>query len=219
MSKPIIPSVVLVLLLLTLLGCLNGSGGKGLTSRNTETATPQDGKGLIEAARADDLKRITELLSSGANPNARDFKGYTPLMVASLRGNADVIEALVVAGANVNAVNDAGSTPLKMAIEGRQALAVRTLIKHQADIGLKYYENRTVLHYAVETSEKDVVAMLLAAGADVNARDDLGESLRPNPGRVSGGRSPLVVGTARRHSGCDAPDRRRSGRCARRPCS
>ena len=57
---------------------------------------------------------IEALLAAGADPNARDEYGGTPLRsAAGSNENPAVIEALVAAGANINALNDSTThTPL-----------------------------------------------------------------------------------------------------------
>jgi ankyrin repeat protein len=45
-----------------------------------------------------------------------------------------------------------------------------------ADVNARYSENRTLLHYAADLSRKDAAERLIAKGADVNARDNEGNT-------------------------------------------
>ena len=54
---------------------------------------------LIKAARNGNIDEIDFFLKAGANVNAVDSKGYTALMVAGLRGRANMVETLLDAGA------------------------------------------------------------------------------------------------------------------------
>ena len=55
------------------------------------------------------------LLKEGANVNATDERGRTPLMYATQLGNVDVVQALLgVEGIDVNARDDAGNTALHL---------------------------------------------------------------------------------------------------------
>ena len=62
---------------------------------------------------------VTRCLEAGADPNARDEWGATPLhYMAQLDGFAEAIEALASAGADLEARNEWGKTPLHTARTG-----------------------------------------------------------------------------------------------------
>ena len=69
-------------------------------------------KGFFESAAAADVKRCLE---AGAEVNARDENGYTPLHLAVRYGDAGTVAALVNAGADVEARDKDGLTPPKVA--------------------------------------------------------------------------------------------------------
>ena len=66
---------------------------------------------LIAAAGKDDLARISALLKRGANVNARDAQGRTPVMAATYARHANAVEALIRAGADVNARDEMLNNP------------------------------------------------------------------------------------------------------------
>jgi ankyrin repeat protein len=57
------------------------------------------------------------LLAKGANPNAKQQAGVTPLHQAAHNGHAEMVELLLAHGADTHARTDDGRSPLAMAIE------------------------------------------------------------------------------------------------------
>ena len=89
------------------------------------------------------------LLSKGADVNAREKNGATPLIIAAMGG--------------------------KVEIDG-QAGVVALLLAHKADINAKSANGMTALHVAALIGHADVVRLLLAKGANVNAEDEKGNT-------------------------------------------
>ena len=76
------------------------------------------------------------LLAGGAEINARDRDGGTPLhKAAGFNGNPAVLEALLAAGADINARDEKGLTPLHEAAWGVENPAVmEALVAAGADL-------------------------------------------------------------------------------------
>ena len=123
-----------------------------------------------------DLARVQRELACGADVNANNDHGGTPLHYAAYRNdNSAVIEALLEAGADVNAKNEYGETPLHWAGFNENAAVTEALLNADADVYAKIVGGKTPLHFTAGNSENPaVVEALLEAGADVNARDDGG---------------------------------------------
>lgn len=141
----------------------------------------------------DALETVRLLLEHGARVDAADVQGRTALMAASNSyieafgaygsgqdGMVRIIELLLTHGADVNQRTPAGETALDgaMRLGGGHARIVRALLNH----GARPPEPRsgqaglTPLHCAAYANDTPRLRSLLAAGALVNARDDLGRT-------------------------------------------
>ncbi len=72
-----------------------------------------------------------ELLTAGLEIDARDSHGYTPLMLAALRGNAEVVEILLQRGADASLKNEDGQSALALVTESENAYNMRDDFKYQ----------------------------------------------------------------------------------------
>jgi uncharacterized protein len=66
---------------------------------------------LIQAAQQGNTERVLELLQQGADMNAQDAGGRTPIMAATYGNHIETVAALLNAGADVNIPDDMLNTP------------------------------------------------------------------------------------------------------------
>lgn len=133
----------------------------GSTIVNTRDVTSGETALHIVTQRRD-LTWMSYLLAKGANVNARDVRGVTPLQLASNLGFVEGIELLVANKARVDDPNDAGETPLISAVHRRDTAMMRILLKAGADPDRKDNSGRSSRDYATGdnrlTSEIDASA-------------------------------------------------------------
>jgi len=67
---------------------------------------------IHDAAKNGDLADVQAELDKGADVNAKDADGWTPLYFAANGGHKEIVELLIAKGASVNAKNVDGETPL-----------------------------------------------------------------------------------------------------------
>lgn len=126
---------------------------------------------LVEAVKDRDLTAVRALLGQGADVNAAEADGTTPLYWAAVRDAADVVAALIAAGADVSAASRYGVTPLSAACLNGSAPVVRMLLAAGASPEAALPGGETPLMTAARTGVPEVVELLLAGGADVNVRE------------------------------------------------
>jgi ankyrin repeat protein len=131
---------------------------------------------LLRVASSNNLTRFYALLKEGADVNAHDQKGLTPLMAVSFAGNAEMAKVLLERGARVNDQSIDGKTALHYAAEHSHAAdVISVLLKAGADLNVKsnatsgYLPGATPLIIAASVGNASAVELLLKAGADSNA--------------------------------------------------
>lgn len=121
------------------------------------------GQELLKEIHGDaDIAHIKKLIAMGANIEARDDKGNTPVLAAAFRAQNNVVKELLVAGANPDAENKTGGFALMLAgVMGppENPDLAQMLIDHKADVN-KTYRNLTPLMWAAQRGFKDVVRVI-----------------------------------------------------------
>jgi cytohesin len=130
-----------------------------------------DGTPLHYAA-ANGHKEIAELLiEKGADMNAKDEDGGTPLDVAIKYKQTETVDLLRKHGGISGA---ADSIHLAAAVGNIEA--VKQHLAAGVDVTAKGYRGFTPLHYAARNGHKEIAELLITKGADVNAKDEDGNT-------------------------------------------
>jgi ankyrin repeat protein len=138
---------------------------------------------LITAAGESNLPEIERLLSVGADINAEDCYGWTPLHMACYNGHVQVFQALREHGADIEAKSNGDWTPLHYACSfGHLAVVIDLLSPNDsngatsrgADIEAKNKHGDTPLHKASGVGLLPVVKVLVSGGANILACDNQG---------------------------------------------
>jgi ankyrin repeat protein len=141
---------------------------------------------LLDAAFVCDLIKVRELLQAGADPNARDEDGRTPLFSAVLGGSIGLVGLLLESGADVNAQDNQGFASLHFTAQETLPEMARLLIAKGANVDAQDEDGSSVLWRAIFSirDRDDVVQILLAAGAKPDLANKSGESPRALASRL-----------------------------------
>jgi ankyrin len=140
---------------------------------------------LHRAAWWGNRKAVEGLIELGADLNAVDERGGTPLHAALQSGctrywdvlsgpHWDVLRLLIEHGANVNAGNNEKMTALHGAAGSGHTEAIKLLLDHGANVDATTREKVTPLHCAAGGGHTEEMELLITRGADPNAQDDGG---------------------------------------------
>ena len=122
-----------------------------------------------------DVVRV--LIDAGASVNTKDRNGAPPLHCACRLGHLDIVKMLVEAGAGVCTTDSNGQSCLMPASGAGHTETVRYLVGLK-DVEVNHKKNNgvTALHCAVQKGHVDVVQVLIDAGADIDAKNEVGRS-------------------------------------------
>lgn len=125
-----------------------------------------------------DAAEVRACLDAGADPDARDDDGTTPLHSVAWDAKAStLVEMLIDAGADPNAKDQSGRTPLHFAAPYNVPSVVALLLEAGGEVGARDDYGYTPLHrLAKRSNEPGVLAtvdLLHKAGADPNTRETM----------------------------------------------
>jgi len=110
-------------------------------------------------------------IRAGADVNAPQGDGTTPLHWAVYKVDAELVALLLERGARANAVNKYGSSPLAEAVKLADARLVGRLLDAGADPEAPNADGQTALMLAARAGALDVAKALVEHGASVNAKE------------------------------------------------
>lgn len=137
--------------------------GNGSIVNSKDVTTGETALHLVAARR--DVNWLSYLVAKGANVNAADDRGRTPLEVAVNLGWREGAETLLEAKAYPDTSNDAGETPLIFAVHRRDQATMKLLLQAGANPDRADNSGRSARDYAkLEGEGNNLVAVIDSYG-------------------------------------------------------
>ena len=126
-----------------------------------------------------DVRTVKYLLDKGAKIDVKNSNEWTALMYAArYNPNPAVMEDLILRGAN-SEPNSVGLSITMLASCNPNPGVLLTLLKYKNEINAVTDKGKTALMYACENNQNaNVIKMLIDNGADLNAKDSGGKTVR-----------------------------------------
>jgi len=137
---------------------------------------------IHEAAEDGNIEAVKQHLAAGADVNAKDGGGWTPLFYAAFSGRTEVAELLIAEGVDVNAKDNLGT--LRYAASGGHKEIVELLIANGADVYAKGGGNGTTpLDMAIRLRRTETADLLRKHGGktseELKAAEPVAEAAKP----------------------------------------
>ena len=100
--------------------------------------------------------------------------GWTPLMMAAIKGGKDATELLIQSGARIDILDKLGWTALRQTAYNYQISLLKTLLKAHAVANVLTVDTRTPLMLAAGEGNEDVADLLIQNGACIDVCDHMG---------------------------------------------
>ena len=156
--------ILIVVLVFGSFACVEQSG-EGSRSHDD----PYEGLTALHIAAKSGGPRFTEsIIERGADVNAKDPKGFTPLHYAANQpyywANREIhlklVEVLLKAGADVNAKDNEGATPLHYAAMNDATKLAEYLLKAGANVSEKTHSGITPIEAAIRANSSATAEIL-----------------------------------------------------------
>lgn len=135
---------------------------------------------LFRASAKKNPMGVLAMLKGGVDPNVKNEKGNTPLIISASLGDIPSVQSLMAYRADVNAANNDGNTALIYAARYNHPKVISELLKPQTmqaplDVNMQNNLGQTALYWGAAKGYEEVVRRLLAADADptIAAKDGL----------------------------------------------
>ncbi|TGO09356.1 hypothetical protein BTUL_0168g00030 [Botrytis tulipae] len=145
-----------------------------LTYKDGEASIIEDicGTSLHYASWRGHMDVMAELLRFGADLDAQDASGYTPLNLAAIHGHHQACDLLISAGASVLSRDYKNHCPIHCAIHKKHHRIVEIMTKELVIFDILFEDGDNLLDYACSYGNAETIEILIAAGMNINSTDN-----------------------------------------------
>lgn len=171
---------------------------------NADVRNENDDTALhIAPAKYDKLDSVKALLARGADINALNGIGVTPLFNACVYAKPTIAKYLIEQGADILLSNKNNFAPLHLALAYHMPGVARQLVENGADIHQVTSDQWSPLHMAIRNNHSGIALSLITKGADVNSKN--GDGFTPLILAIAGNNSSLVEPLLKRGANVHIP--------------
>ena len=131
---------------------------------------------FFTAIANNNIETAQELIDAGVDVNCKNYKGETPLILATKINHMSIIEELMKASVDLNIKDEDGDTALMCAAKNNHIDVLKRLIEFKADLDIKNDRGQSALIWAVREEKIEIVEILAKAKADIDIQDNLGDT-------------------------------------------
>ena len=128
---------------------------------------------VFDAARNNQSAVIGRFLDQKGDPNSRDEKGHSLLILAAYNGSTESVDLLLKHGADPHLQDWMGTPLMAASFKGFRPIVLR-LLEAGARVDERNGIGATALMFAAMTGRFEVVSLLMERRADAGARDERG---------------------------------------------
>jgi serine/threonine-protein phosphatase 6 regulatory ankyrin repeat subunit B len=132
---------------------------------------------LFQSVAENDTESVRILLLKNTNINCKNEIGQSPLALAVIKDNVDMVQLLLDQKANINLpVTTTLETPLILAAKAHNQQLVRLLLENGADPNIADSAGRTPLIWCCIRNDYELIKYLLGNGADLHKTTNYGNT-------------------------------------------
>lgn len=142
------------------------------------TATDKNQRYILHWAAVQGRERVAELLLKFENPpiNELDDTQTSPLILATLKGNLNIVKMLVEKGADINQRNWQGHSSIQYACSKGWKDVVEYLLEKGVDVNVVDNRGDSSLHRLASLGRIEILEMFLKYNPNVNCQNSEGNT-------------------------------------------